>query len=148
MKRNLIVLLMGLFIMGICASTVLCSDAQLNMPKSKEFRLKGPCHLKQWPVLNATKSSIRAYFRTGRPAATPVPISPVMDCHAADPSDPDVSQAHFKEYEANDTKYGQKKYMVPVSAVVTPKDCSRCHRMRPCNTVKASTPIPWRSYGK
>jgi hypothetical protein len=43
------------------------------------------------------------------------------------PYDRDVSQGHFKQYQRSDQKYGSAEFRVPVSAVVTPKDCSRCH---------------------
>ena len=38
-----------------------------------------------------------------------------LDCHAAGPADADVSQVHFQ--------YGKP----PVSTIVSPRDCSRCH---------------------
>jgi len=38
-----------------------------------------------------------------------------LDCHAAGAADPDISKAHM-EYEKT-----------PISAIVSPKDCSRCH---------------------
>ncbi len=50
-----------------------------------------------------------------------------LDCHIADEVDGDVSKSHFKQYERSDTKYGRKEFRTPISAVVTPKDCSRCH---------------------
>ncbi|HAR34516.1 MAG TPA: hydroxylamine oxidoreductase [Desulfobacter sp.] len=127
MKKKLSALLAGVFITGISTSTVLCSDIQMNIPKSKEFRIERSmspeamacieCHKKQHP-------GIFSDWAASRHAAANITC---YDCHAAEAHDPDVSQSHFKEYETNDTKYGQKKYMVPVSAVVTPKDCSRCH---------------------
>ncbi len=51
----------------------------------------------------------------------------LLDCHQAEESDPDVSQEHYKQYERSDQAYGTKEYKVPITAVVTPKDCSRCH---------------------
>lgn len=50
-----------------------------------------------------------------------------LDCHRAEESDPDVAKDHYKQYERTDTKWGTKEYKVPIAAVVTPKDCSRCH---------------------
>ncbi|MBN2312414.1 MAG: hypothetical protein JXM79_00705 [Sedimentisphaerales bacterium] len=38
-----------------------------------------------------------------------------LDCHKAGPADSDISKAHLKIV------------MTPVSAIVSPKDCSRCH---------------------
>jgi len=50
-----------------------------------------------------------------------------LDCHLADPTDKDVSKSHAKEYETGDNQWASKEYFVPISAVVSPKDCSRCH---------------------
>ncbi len=50
-----------------------------------------------------------------------------LDCHKGEEFDADVSKEHYKQYERSDEKYGTKEYKVPISAVVTPKDCSRCH---------------------
>lgn len=50
-----------------------------------------------------------------------------LDCHLADESDPDVSKDHYKHFEASDSEYGRKEFRVPVTAVVTPKDCAQCH---------------------
>ena len=59
MKKKLSALLAGVFITGISTSTVLCSDVQMNIPKSKEFRIERSmspeamacieCHKKQQP---------------------------------------------------------------------------------------------------
>jgi len=38
-----------------------------------------------------------------------------LDCHAAGPADPDVSKNHLTLDK------------IPVSVIVSPKDCSRCH---------------------
>jgi len=49
------------------------------------------------------------------------------DCHKAEAFDPDVSQEHYKQYQRSDQPYGTREYKIPITAVVTPKDCSRCH---------------------
>ncbi len=49
------------------------------------------------------------------------------DCHKAADTDKDISQDHYKHYQRSDNKWGTARYRTPVSAVVTPKDCSRCH---------------------
>ncbi len=67
-----------------------------------------------------------------------------LDCHVASVADNDVSQAHMKH-----TK-------VPVSAVVSPKDCSKCHpteaaeyaRSKHANTLEIINKIdPWINHG-
>ncbi len=50
-----------------------------------------------------------------------------LDCHLADSTDKDISRIHEKVYENGQNKWAAKEYFVPISAVVTPKDCSRCH---------------------
>jgi hydroxylamine dehydrogenase len=50
-----------------------------------------------------------------------------LDCHLADPTDKDISKIHAKVYEQGNSKWANKQYFVPISAVVSPKDCSRCH---------------------
>ncbi|MEW6670167.1 MAG: multiheme c-type cytochrome [Thermodesulfobacteriota bacterium] len=98
-----------------------------NTPKTKEFRLERSmpkeaaacieCHKAEHPGVFADW----AYSRHANANIT------CYDCHKAEAFDPDVSQEHYKQYERSDVKYGTKEFKVPVSAVVTPKDCSRCH---------------------
>ena len=63
-----------------------------------------------------------------------------MDCHAAESADPDVSQNHLTLHKT------------PISAIVSPKDCSRCHsteatqyaRSKHANTIELIWKIdPW-----
>lgn len=146
MKRNVLVALLAVSFIGLSASPVLGADVQTNIPKSKEFRIERSmspqamacieCHKKQHP-------GIFSDWASSRHASANITC---YDCHAAESHDPDVSQSHYKEYN---TKYGQKEYMVPVSAVVTPKDCSRCHpdeAMQYSNSKHANTlEIIWKT---
>ncbi len=50
-----------------------------------------------------------------------------LDCHRAEASDPEVSQAHFKQYEREDLPYGKQEYKTPVRAVCASEVCVRCH---------------------
>ena len=79
-----------------------------------------------------------------------------LHCHQAAEDDPDVSLAHFKQYQRPDRKFGSPEYMVPVSAVVTPRDCARCHpdeaaqysRSKHADTVAIMWKIdPWLNQG-
>ncbi len=99
-----------------------------NMPKVKEFRIERAmskeavtcieCHKKEHP-------GIFADWAGSRHASANITC---LDCHQAEEFDPDVSKDHYKEYDEYVRKFGPKDfYKVPVSAVVTPKDCSRCH---------------------
>ena len=79
-----------------------------------------------------------------------------LDCHQAKESDPDVSPIHYKQYQRSDSKWGTAEYRVPVAAVVTPKDCSRCHpdeakqydRSKHANTIEIMWKLdPWLNHG-
>jgi hypothetical protein len=103
-------------------------NAGENMVKEKAFRIERSmpdeaiacieCHKKEHPGLFAD-------WANSRHASANITC---YDCHKAESFDPDVSKDHDKYYEqSGGLKYAVKKNIVPVSAVVTPKDCSRCH---------------------
>jgi len=108
---------------------VVHADAQNagNLPKAKEFRIERSmpkeavacieCHKREHPGLFAD-------WANSRHANANITC---YDCHKAEEFEPDVSKAHYKQYQRSDVKYGTKEYRVPVAAAVTPKDCSRCH---------------------
>ncbi|MEA2062348.1 MAG: multiheme c-type cytochrome [Gemmatimonadota bacterium] len=98
-----------------------------NNPKEKTFRIERSmpkeaaaciqCHKKENPGLFAD-------WAQSRHANANITC---YDCHKAEQFDPDVSPEHYKQYKRSDNEYGTRQYKVPVTAVVTPKDCSRCH---------------------
>lgn len=112
---------------AVFLAAVAWAQTAANTPKAKEFRIERSmpkeavacieCHRKENP-------GIFTDWAHSRHAAANITC---LDCHQADETDPDVSLGHFKQYERNDVPYGSKEYRVPVAAVVTPKDCSRCH---------------------
>ena len=127
-----------------------------NQPKVKEFRIERAmpdvavacieCHKAEHPGLFTDWAS-------SRHASANITC---LDCHLAEESDADVSVSHFKQYERADLKWGTKEYKVPISAVVTPKDCSRCHpdeaaqysRSKHANTMEIIWKIdPWLNNG-
>jgi len=101
--------------------------ADRNLPKLKEFRIERSmpkeavacieCHKQEHP-------GIFTDWANSRHASANITC---YDCHAAEEFDPDVSKSHYQQYKRSDQKYGTREYKVPISAVVTPKDCSRCH---------------------
>ncbi len=103
------------------------SKNSANSPKEKEFRIERAippagiacirCHQRVSP-------GIFADWAHSRHASANITC---IDCHKAEEFDPDVSKKHYEQYEKSDDPYGRKEYRVPVTAVVTPKDCSRCH---------------------
>jgi hydroxylamine dehydrogenase len=116
-----VVILIGIF------PVVSGAQDAVNQQKIKEFRVergmpKGAvacieCHKRESPGIFTDW----AYSRHANANIT------CLDCHQAEESDPDISTQHYKQYERSDYKYGTREYRVPISAVVTPKDCSRCH---------------------
>ncbi len=157
MKRNY---LSGALIAA--AALLLCSVGPAaagtapNQPTVKAFRIERSmpeaavacleCHKKENPGL----FSDWAHSRHASANIT------CYDCHKAEETDPDVSLSHFKQYERAETKYGTAEYRVPISAVVTPKDCSRCHpdeakqysRSKHANTLEIIWKIdPWLNKG-
>lgn len=128
----------------------------LNFQKAKEFRLERSmpkeaiacieCHKKEHPGLFAD-------WANSRHANANITC---YDCHRADEADPDISVEHYKQYERPDSPYGKKEFRVPVAAVVTPKDCSRCHpdevkqysMSKHANTIEIMWKVdPWLQFG-
>ena len=124
------ILTRGIWLAGLLGLAFAASgycESQETMAKEKEFRIERSvsdagiaciqCHKQEHP-------GIFADWANSRHASANITC---IDCHLADEFDPDVSQAHYKQYEKSDSKYGRKEFKVPVTGVVTPKDCSRCH---------------------
>ncbi len=114
---------------GLLIAGSVAVDAQTagNLPKVKEFRIERSMPPQAVACLECHKQEHPGLFGDwaySRHASANVSC---YDCHKAEEFDPDVSKAHYKQYERSDTKWGQREYKVPVAAAVTPKDCSRCH---------------------
>jgi hydroxylamine dehydrogenase len=102
-------------------------QTQVNSIKEKVFRIERSmskqaaacieCHKKEHPGLFAD-------WAESRHASANITC---LDCHQAEETDKDVSSEHYKEYEKSKGQYSSREYKTPISAVVTPKDCSRCH---------------------
>lgn len=132
------------------------SVAEQNMPKEKAFRIERSMPKEAMACIECHKiehPGIFADWVKSRHASANITC---YDCHKADENDPDVSKNHYKEYDKKDLKYGTRQYSVPVSAVVTPKDCSRCHpdeakqysRSKHANTLEIIWKIdPWLNNG-
>ncbi|OQY55729.1 MAG: hydroxylamine oxidoreductase [Desulfobacteraceae bacterium 4572_88] len=156
MKKRLCMLLCvltaGIAFMAVSLSA---QDTE-NAPKEKAFRIERSmppeavacidCHRREHPGLFAD-------WANSRHASANITC---YDCHKAEAFDPDVSKSHEKEYQNPTVKYGSQDYMVPVSAAVTPKDCSRCHpdeakqyaKSKHANTMEIIWKIdPWLNHG-
>jgi hypothetical protein len=127
MRKIVLFLFQLAMVTGLCVLPATGEEMNMNIPKAKEFRIERAtppqavacieCHKKLTP-------GIFADWASSRHASANITC---FDCHAAEPHDADVSKAHYKEYEAKDNPYAKKEFMIPITAVVTPKDCSRCH---------------------
>ena len=141
-----------------CAGPAMAQDgAQTpNFQTAKEFRVvRGmspqaqaciECHKKETPGIFAD------WAKSGHAQSN---IS-CIDCHLAQPGDKDISTSHEQYYNKKDMPFGEQKYKAPIAAVVTPKDCSRCHpdevtqysRSKHANTLEVIWKIdPWLNKG-
>jgi len=145
----------------ICLLLIFAVDSGMaqqakNAPKAKEYRIERSlspaalacieCHKKEHP-------GIFSDWANSRHASANITC---LDCHQAEEHDPDVSVLHYKQYQRSDTPYGTQEFKVPISAVVTPKDCSRCHpdeatqyaRSKHANTLEIIWKLdPWLNKG-
>ena len=140
----------------LLAGAAWAADEPADMAKEKEFRIERSiseagiaciqCHKREHPGLFAD-------WANSRHANANITC---IDCHQAQEHDADVSKAHYTQYENSKDPWAQKKYRVPVSAVVTPKDCSRCHpneaeeyaKSKHANTIEIIWKIdPWLNDG-
>jgi len=127
MEKQLTIIVMVVGMLCLVSVPSALTQTGNNLPKEKAFRIERSipkeavacieCHKKEHPGIFADW----AYSRHANANIT------CYDCHKAEEFDPDVSQEHYKQYERHTEKYGTGEYKVPVSGVVTPKDCSRCH---------------------
>ncbi|RKY07060.1 MAG: hydroxylamine oxidoreductase [Planctomycetota bacterium] len=101
--------------MFVCYAYAAESDAKAKPLRLKEFKVdrKVSAQARECIDCHAVESrGIVADWADSRHAHINVTC---LDCHAAGAADADVSKAHF-EYDKT-----------PVSTIVSPKDCSRCH---------------------
>ncbi|MGE5256886.1 MAG: multiheme c-type cytochrome [Hyphomicrobiales bacterium] len=98
-----------------------------NFAKEKAFRIERAMPPEAMACLECHKREHPGLFTDWANSRHASANITCLDCHRAEETDPDVDKDHFKQYERTDTKWGAKEYKVPIAAVVTPKDCSRCH---------------------
>ncbi|MFH1136996.1 MAG: multiheme c-type cytochrome [Pseudomonadota bacterium] len=108
-------------------SSAWAQQAAPNQPKAKEYRIERGLPDQALACLECHKAEHPGLFSDWADSRHAAANITCLDCHQAEEFDPDVSRAHYKQYERSDRKYGTSQYKVPVTAVVTPKDCSRCH---------------------
>lgn len=155
MKKLLMGAALSAGIMALSWSGALISDAQ-NLPKVKVFRVERAMSPQEVACIECHRYENPGLFADWSQSRHANANVTCLDCHMAEAHDKDVSQSHYKQYEQSGVKYGTKEYRVPVSAVVTPKDCSRCHpdeaaqysRSKHANTMEIIWKIdPWLNKG-
>jgi len=120
-------LMVGLAGLVVSGATVSYAEAGKNLPKAKEFRIERSMPKEAVACIGCHKAESPGIFADWGHSRHASANITCLDCHQAEAFDPDVSEEHYKQYERSDQKYGTKEYKIPISAIVTPKDCSRCH---------------------
>ena len=162
MKRSdicfqaLLFVALGVFWVGnVCFAQETDQTAQ-NTSKAKEFRIERSMPKEAIACIQCHKAESPGIFADWAMSRHANANITCLDCHQAEEFDPDVSTEHYKQYERADRPYGTKEYKIPVAAVVTPKDCSRCHpdeakqygRSKHANTLELIWKIdPWLNDG-
>ena len=127
-----------------------------NMPKVKEFRIERAMPPQAMACIECHKRESPAIFTDWAHSRHASANITCYDCHVAEENDPDVSQLHYKQYERGDSQWGKGEFKTPISPVVTPKDCSRCHpeetsqyaKSKHANTIEIMWKLdPWLNAG-
>ncbi len=128
MKKVLFIIFLsvGVLFLWMSAGSIIESQAG-NLPKAKEFRIERSMPKEAMACIQCHKTEHPGLFADWAASRHASANITCYDCHKAEEFDKDVSKAHYKQYERSDTKFGIREYKVPITAVVTPKDCSRCH---------------------
>jgi len=146
LRRFALVVLVCTFNIVPVINTAVRADqtSQIVFPPLKEYRIVRSisedaqgcidCHVEQ-------SNGIVADWASSRHAHANISC---LDCHIAGPADPDISKEHLQYAKT------------PVSVIVSPKDCSRCHpteaaqytRSKHANTLELIWKIdPWLNQG-
>ena len=147
-----LVMAVGLLCVGISSAAA----QQSNFPKAKEFRIERSMPPQATACIEChriTTPGIFADWAHSRHANANITC---LDCHMVQPGDEDETKNHEQYYNRSDLPFGQERYKAPVAAIVTPKDCSRCHpdevmqyaRSKHANTLEVIWKIdPWLNKG-
>ncbi|MFC1488411.1 multiheme c-type cytochrome [Thermodesulfobacteriota bacterium] len=128
MKKILFITAVTIALAGFLTGPMIVhAQTAANQPKEKAFRIERSMPKEAMACIQCHKIENPGLFADWAKSRHASANITCYDCHKAEEFDPDVSKAHYKQYERSDQKYGTKEYKMPVTAVVTPKDCSRCH---------------------
>jgi hydroxylamine dehydrogenase len=127
-----------------------------TLPKSRNTASSAAFRPRPWPASNATSRPTRVCSATGPTVATPMPTSPAWTATWPNPAIQDVAKGTINIMAAATCPIGEEKYKVPIAAIVTPKDCSRCHpdevtqysKSKHANTIEIMWKLdPWLNKG-
>jgi len=128
MTRRKRMLASGVMILASIAAGVAPSAmAQPNYAKVKEYRIERSIPPEAAACIECHRQTTPGLFgdwANSRHASANITC---LDCHLVQPGDRDAAKGHDQYFSRKDLPYGEEKYKVPVAAIVTPKDCSRCH---------------------
>ncbi|HUV76797.1 MAG TPA: multiheme c-type cytochrome, partial [Desulfobacterales bacterium] len=128
MKQKFIFIAVGLLTVGLVLSGAMGPvDAQPNFAKVKEYRIERSIPPEAVACIECHRATNPGLFDDWARSRHANANITCLDCHLAQPGDTDVAKGHEKYYGRKDLPYGEQKYKVPIAAIVTPKDCSRCH---------------------
>jgi hydroxylamine dehydrogenase len=146
------VLIAGLMMAGAISPAM----AQPNYAKVKEYRIERSMPPEAVACIECHKQTNPGLFGDWANSRHANANITCLDCHLAQPGDTDVAKGHDKYYSRGDLPYGEQKYKVPIAAIVTPKDCSRCHpdevtqysKSKHANTIEIMWKLdPWLNKG-
>jgi hydroxylamine dehydrogenase len=100
---------------------------QTNFPKVKEFRIERSMPPQAVACIECHRNTTMGIFADWAKSRHASANITCLDCHLAQPGDQDLAAGHDQYYNRQDLPYGQAQYKAPIAAIVTPKDCSRCH---------------------
>ena len=129
---------------------------QSNFPKAKEFRIERSMPPEATACIECHRTTTPGIFTDWAASQHAKANITCLDCHLIQPGDEDLDKAHEQYYNRPDLPFGQAQYKAPIAAIVTPKDCSRCHpdeviqytRSKHANTLEIIWKIdPWLNKG-
>ncbi len=156
MRRHKRMLVSGAMIVILIAAGVVTASAQPNYPKVKEYRIERSIPPEAAACIECHRQTTPGLFGDWANSRHANANISCLDCHLVQPGDRDAAKGHDQYYGRKDLPYGDEKYKVPVAAIVTPKDCSRCHpdeviqytKSKHANTIEIIWKIdPWLQKG-
>ncbi|MFH1729916.1 MAG: multiheme c-type cytochrome [Pseudomonadota bacterium] len=132
------------------------SNSENNMTKKMDYKIIRGLSEEEKACIQCHKETSHGIFADWASSAHAKANVTCLDCHKAEKTDKDISVEHAKYYKRSDLPYGNMKYHIDITAVVTPKDCSKCHpdeafeysKSKHANTHKIMWAIdPWLNNG-